>query len=61
MFVTEMTARTTNPAATAAATGPVPMPAPEEARPKLWEIAAPTMKPGTVTAESVLPSPARIS
>ena len=27
----------------------------------MWEIAAPTMKPVTVTAESVLPSPARIS
>ena len=39
----------------------VPMPSPEEARPKLWEMAAPTKKPMTVTAESVLPSPARIS
>ena len=36
-------------------------PSPLDARPKLWQKAAPTIRPSTVTALSLLPSPARIS
>ena len=59
-FTAAITATTTIPIITAIfpfAVGP----SPEDASPKLWAKAAPAIRPRTVTAESVFPSPARIS
>ena len=59
-FTVAITIRTTKPITTAIlpfAVGPYP----EDASPKLCATAAPAIRPNTVMAESVFPSPARTS